>query len=71
MKKLEEVAIRLLNGKVIISNIVKSVKQIEGVVDYIKELPAGMTVKDWKQMHKISDNLIIGEQEEAPCSSSS
>ena len=71
MTKLEEDAIRLLNGEIVISDYVKSAKQIKATVDYIRELPAGMTVKDWKQMHKISDSLVIGEQEDAPCSSSS
>ena len=71
MKKLEEDAIRLLNGEIVISDYVKTQKQIKATIDYIRELPVGMTVKDWKQMHKISDSLIIGEQEDAPCSSSS
>ena len=60
---IEEDAIRLLNGEGVISNYVKSAKQIEGTYNYIKELPRNMTVKDWIQMHKISDNLIIGEEE--------
>ena len=54
---------KLLNGEIIISDVVKSARQIEGTVDYIRALPKGMTVKQWKQMHKISDSLIIGKQE--------
>ena len=59
----KKTAKRLFNGECVISNYVKSAKQIEGTYNYIKELPRNMTVKDWIQMHKISDNLIIGEEE--------
>ena len=38
-------------------------KQCIGVVDYIRELPRSMTVKQWKKMHKISNNLIYGKEE--------
>ena len=39
------------------------VKQIIGTVDYIRELPIDITVKEWLQMHKISNNLKHGKQE--------
>ena len=63
MNKLEEDAIRLLNGEIVISDYVKTQKQIKGTFDYIRELPRNMTVKDWVQIQKVSDSLVIGEQE--------
>jgi len=58
---------KLLNGEVIISNVVKSAGKIKktyiGIVDYIRELPRDLSVKDWIQMQKINDSLIHGEQE--------
>jgi len=54
---------KLLNGKAIISNVVKTAKQIESTFSYIRELPRNMTVKEWIQIQKVRDNLIIGEEE--------
>ena len=54
---------RLINGKIIISNYVKGVKQIEGVIDYIRELPRDLSVKDWIKIQEVNNALIYGEQE--------
>jgi len=43
---------KLLNDEVIVSNITKSAKQIK------------RTFKDWKQIQRISNSLVYGEQEE-------
>ena len=54
-----------------ISDYVKTTDQIEGVCEHIRELPRDMTIKEWIQIQKVSDGLVIGEQEDAPYSSSS
>jgi len=54
---------KLLNGECVISNYVKSAKQIKETYDYIIELPVDMTAKKWLNIQKVSDGLIYGKQE--------
>ena len=56
-------AINLLNGECVISNYIKSAKQIESTYSYIRELPRNMTAKEWIKIQKVSDSLIYGEEE--------
>ena len=63
MRSMKEDAKKLLNGECVISNYVKSAKQIKNTYSYIRELPRNMTAKEWIQIQKVSDGLVYGEEE--------
>ena len=63
MRSMKEDAKKLLNGECVISNYVKSAKQIKSTYSYIRELPRNMTAKEWIQIQKVSDGLVYGEEE--------
>ena len=62
--KVKKDAIRLLNGECVVSNYVKTDKQIESTYSYIRELPRNMTAKEWMKIQEVSNGLTYGEQEE-------
>ena len=63
MRSMKKDAKKLLNGEVVISNYVKTAKQIKETYNYVIELPINMTAKEWLNIQEVSDGLVYGEEE--------